>query len=523
MSEHRPDAAARRPSRARLLTIAFLIATAATLLAAKRADAGNYVVTQCSSLNPAPGQASWERSSDHYRARSRCDSGAGLQSYHDAADSGLWHYGAWVWRAPAGTVFTSVQANASLTYQAGHRGQLVAVRPGGELVEFGDEHHDFRVHSLNGEFTQFHSWLRCVAPGSGQPCGRAGNDGAHAYVRGVFLKTEDRARPSLGLTGGSLLAAPVVRGLRGLSFSASDAGSGIRKVYVEGNGVSLATDLRNCWLVAGYAAALSPCPMTTTESAAVPTTHRAFATGPNTVTACVEDLALDGTPNRACEQRPIWIDNACPGSSIGGGTELSAGFSDGAASTGLADSDQTAIVRGRVEGVGAGATVCALTRVQVGGAPIIVGATATTGPAGSYAIELPPGASRDVFIHYVVGDDVLARHGLGLRSIARPTLTVKPDRRVRNGDRLRFSGALPGPACFDRVVKVQARLGKRRWQVFRTDRADGACAFSARYKLRATSNARRYRFRALVPQQAGYPFERGYSRTVKVRVKRRRG
>ena len=118
---------------------------------------------------------------------------------------------------------------------------------------------------------------------------------------------------------------------------------------------------------------------------------------------------------------------------------------------------------------------------------------------------------------------MVARHGLGLRSIVRPTLAVKPDRRVRNGDRLRFSGTLPGPACVDRVVKVQARLGKRRWQVFRTDRTDGACGFTARYKLRATRGARRYRFRALVPQQAGYPFERGHSRTVKVRVKRRRG
>jgi hypothetical protein len=71
------------------------------------------------------------------------------------------------------------------------------------------------------------------------------------------------------------------------------------------------------------------------------------------------------------------------------------------------------------------------------------------------------------------------------------------------------------------AVKVQARLGKRRWQVFRTDRADEGCAFTARYKLRATSDAKRYRFRALVPQAAGYPYERGYSRTVKVKLRRR--
>jgi hypothetical protein len=72
------------------------------------------------------------------------------------------------------------------------------------------------------------------------------------------------------------------------------------------------------------------------------------------------------------------------------------------------------------------------------------------------------------------------------------------------------------------VVKVQARIGKRRWQVFRTDRADRECRFTARYKLRSTRRARHYRFRARVPGQAGYPYEPGHSRTVRVKLKRRR-
>jgi hypothetical protein len=77
---------------------------------------------------------------------------------------------------------------------------------------------------------------------------------------------------------------------------------------------------------------------------------------------------------------------------------------------------------------------------------------------------------------------------------------------------------LPGPACADRLVKLQARIGKRRWQVFRTDRTDPDCTFAARYKLRTTRHAERYRFRALVPHQAGYPFEAGSSPTAKVNV-----
>lgn len=509
-----------RRSVAIIAAIVLLIALAITLLSAKSAAAGSYTVTECSSLNPTPGEASWERISPHYEQRSRCGSGEGLQVFHNASQSSLWQFGAWVWRAPFGTVFTDIQANASLAYQAGHRGQLIATRPGGELVEFGDEHTDFRVHSLEGEFVQFHSWLRCVAPGAGQPCGRAGDDSAHAYVRGLYLRTEDRSVPVLSLSGGSLLADPVVRGARGLDFSAFDFGSGIRKVFVEANGALVSTDIRNCAVVDGFATALSPCPLSTSEPTSVNSAAAAFATGPNTVTACVEDLALDGAANRACERRQVWVDNACPGSPVGGGTTLAAGFAPGGA-TGVTRSDKRGLIRGSLSGFAgplAGATVCALTQTHIDGAPIVVGSTATTAADGSYALELPPGPSRNVFVHYVSGDSVVARHGLVLAAPARPTLRVRPRHRARRGKRLHFDGELPAPACFDRVVKVQARIGKRRWQVFRTDRADESCRFSARYKLRATERAKLYRFRALVPQQSGYPYLRGTSALAKVEV-----
>ena len=516
------DAGSRSPVRARTLLLALLLAVAGALLVPRPARAGEYVVTQCSSVSPSAGEVSWEQSTANYAGRNGCGTDAGLQVYHAAEESGLWHYGAWVWRAPAGTVFTNVQANASLTYQAGHRGQLIVTRPTGELVDFGAEHNDFRVHGIGGEFTQFHAWLRCVAPGPGRPCGRAGYDGAHAYVRGVYLRTEDRAAPRLTLTGGSLLEDPVVRGVRGLRFEAVDDGGGIRSLYVAANGTLLVTDVRNCALAAGYATALRPCPGQTGESAAVPTAHSAFVTGPNTVTACADDLALDGAPNRACQEHTAWVDNACPGSAVAGGTALSAGFgAEGGASV-TVRSDRRGMVRGRLGGVGAGATICALTRTHSPEAPMVVGATTTTGADGVFAIELQPGPSRDVFVHYADGDRVVARHGLVSRSIARPTLVAKPNHGVRRGDRLHFTGRLPGPACTERVVKVQARIGKRRWQVFRTDRTDRDCAFAARYKLRATRRARRYRFRALVPQQAGYPYEAGNSQIARVKVRRRR-
>ncbi len=508
-------------ARLRLFALALTIALLVALGVAGRAEAGVYTVTQCSSVTPFA-EATWQRSSAHYGSRVLCGSDQGLQAFHDAEESGLGHYGAWVWQAPVGTVFTGVNANSSVTSQAGHRGGLYVTTAAGEEIPFGIEHSDFRFHSLDGEFTQFASRLRCTAPGAGKPCGRAGGDSAHAYVRGVYLRTEDRSPPVVTLTGGSAFDGDVIRGVRGLSFDAIDAGGGVRKVFVVANGAELVTDIRNCALADGFATALTPCPLATSELAAIPTASAAFITGPgNYVAACVEDLATDGFANRTCEPLQVWVDNVCPASAVGGGSALSAGFGAGATATGSALSDRSAVIRGVVTGAGAGATVCALTRVALDGEPVIVGATATTASDGSYALELPPGPSREVFVHYVVGDSVIARHGLALNAVVRPRLAVRPTHGVRSRDRLRFSGRLPGPACSDRLVKVQAKIGKARWQVFRTDRTDSACRFAARYKLRATSRARRYRFRALVPQASGYPYERGASRTWKVKIRRR--
>src|SRR5687767_11717922 len=110
----------RRIGRSRAVAIAILVAAAAALTLARPAEAGTYTVTQCSSVTPFV-EAAWERSSDHYYPRALCGTDSGLQAFHTADSTALGQYGAWVWRAPVGTVFTGVQANASLTYQAGHR------------------------------------------------------------------------------------------------------------------------------------------------------------------------------------------------------------------------------------------------------------------------------------------------------------------------------------------------------------------------------------------------------------------
>jgi hypothetical protein len=312
---------------------------------------------------------------------------------------------------------------------------------------------------------------------------------------------------------------PVVRGTRSLAYSASDRGSGVRRVSLQANGAELASDVRNCKLANGFTTALVPCRATVSGSWPVNTAASAFATGPNQVGACAADLALDGTPNRHCSTQRVWIDNVCPASTVAGAS-VTARFANGRQRIAL-PSNRSARVEGLVRGAEGepvqGATVCALTRVALEGAPVVRAMTASTNDAGRYRLALPRGASRHVFVHYVTGSKVIARHGLAVRSQVRPTLSVSPTQGLSNGDSLRFTGRLPGPACSQRVVKVQAKV-RERWQVFRTDRTSRQCRFATGYRLRATTDGTRYRFRALVPPQDGYPYERGHTRSVTVSV-----
>ena len=247
-----------------------------------------------------------------------------------------------------------------------------------------------------------------------------------------------------------------------------------------------------------------------------PVLHRA-----NTVRACAEDLALDGTANRACERRRIWVDNACPESSVAGAAVLTARLGRGRGGS-VVRSDRPGRVTGRLlDGDGSpimGAEVWPPTRATVAGAPTVVAATGRTGPAGRYSLRLPPGPSRRVFVHHAVGDVVLARHDVDrLASRARPTLRASfPSA----GSRTAIGSASPagsGPECRRRVVKLQAKVGPHRWQVFRTDRTD---RLSVQRPLRAARDDADdpLPLPRAGPGQGDYPYERGHSAVVTRRV-----
>jgi hypothetical protein len=104
---------------------------------------------------------------------------------------------------------------------------------------------------------------------------------------------------------------------------------------------------------------------------------------------------------------------------------------------------------------------------------------------------------------------------------AASTVRAHP-RRLLNGQAVTFRGTLrsrPIPAA-GKLIELQVVLSGR-WQTFQTVRSDARGSWTVRYRFRRSCGLTRYRFRARLPAEAGYPFEAGRTRAVVVRVRGR--
>jgi hypothetical protein len=92
---------------------------------------------------------------------------------------------------------------------------------------------------------------------------------------------------------------------------------------------------------------------------------------------------------------------------------------------------------------------------------------------------------------------------------------------VVNGEEVRFFGRLKGRQLGSTGKLIHLQVYTRgRWSTFATPRASRSTGrWSVPYRFTATRGVVRYRFRALVPREASFPYEAGASRsrTVKVR------
>jgi len=145
--------------------------------------------------------------------------------------------------------------------------------------------------------------------------------------------------------------------------------------------------------------------------------------------------------------------------------------------------------------------------------------TAAVAPSGHYRIRIPAGPTRRLQLTALApGASSLACVTMRARTRAGVRLTAT--KRVRPRGVVRFRGRVLGKGIprSGKLVELQAFDGGR-WRVFASPRSGRKGRFKTSYRLRRTFGPRNFRFRARVRKESGFPYEVGYSRSVRVRVR----
>jgi hypothetical protein len=147
-------------------------------------------------------------------------------------------------------------------------------------------------------------------------------------------------------------------------------------------------------------------------------------------------------------------------------------------------------------------------------------ATVRTGHKGRFRFKALRGPSRLLRFRYPGSRLVRGRSGVvDLRVRAASSVRVS-SRSVVNGEEVTFRGLLRGgpvPAG-GKLVQLQV-FSRGNWLTFATRRTGPRGSWTYRYRFSATRGRVRYRFRAWVPKEAGYPYESGPSNRVAVTVR----
>lgn len=352
------------------------------------------------------------------------------------------------------------------------------------------------------------------------------------YARNFAITEVDPQAPTLNRTGGTMLGGGILHGHQSVTAVAADEGGGLRAISVRANGAPAApTQSFGCKTVkasdssiAGLVATeVTPCPTQGQASWSMDTAAPPFQYGTNSLQICAADFATIGDPNQTCSTWSIKVDNTCAETSIASGNHLTAAFRrsrQAQITVGFGDSAklQGALTDAHGRPV-QGATLCIETRTLAKDRTIALVAQPTTDARGHYSYILPPGPNRQLIVAYRHDADQLERH-LRYFAHARPTLHASPPQ-LRNGDSVHFRGLLPKPDPDGRVVVLQANVaGSERWITFHRATTNAKGKFRSQYHFSSTTHTTRYRFRALVPRQAGYPWVEGHSKPVKVLVER---
>lgn len=506
------------------------VATILLALMASPVQAGRYTVAQCSpGLNPEAADASFTASTTHYRPFADCSPNApGLQVRHglSTGETGTVQggFGAWVWQAPAGTFITGGSTLSRLATQDGHHG-FIAVSPdsgGGVAYQTQNDNLGHTAGPPGGNWRFLVARLECTAPNDGNRCVGSGA-GALASIKQVRITLTDVVAPTLSISG-SMFSGAVLRGPQTIAVAANDQGGGLQRVEVSVNGQGATGDDLSAAcnpLPGSLTSRMVPCPGSLNKTYTIDTAATPFRQGANSISVCAYDYFQTETPNSACESREVVVDNLCPGSRIGGGNQIVAGFGNGKQTRTL-PFRKKALIRGKVFDAGGspvvGADVCISGNTNLLGRPPHLIGTTTTNDNGGWSFKLRKGPSRVIRVSYRFGA-FQTTSDLQLNMRARSTFHLSTHRTCV-GNRIYFSGGIAGPRLARKVVVIRGTIpGSKRVFLIRRAKTDPLGHFRVGYAFAPITRLTRFAFWALVPEQDNYPYVRGRSVVRFIRVR----
>jgi hypothetical protein len=365
---------------------------------------------------------------------------------------------------------------------------------------------------------------------------------AQVQLIGSRVTIEDNRPPDISAVqaGQGLLAPGVRSGAEPITFSASD-NSGIRLAEIVD-----VTDAASPSVVASEDYNIGPntdagtrcdytrprpCPDVKNETIAAPTPiggHRTLL------------LRVTDAGGETVVSAPVSVQARGPlnGSNGGDGARLVAGFPAKVfrgkdkkrhavfvlRSSHTASYGKGATLRGTLKGADgqpvSAADVRILVRENRLGAQYVDRGGVTTGADGRFQFPVPAGSSRVLRLAYraYLGDDAYATRSTSTLN-TRARISVRGPKRVRRRGVAKFSGRLVGRPFPPRGVTLDLQIFQPGvgWRVFANARTRRSGTFTVRYHFQLASYGR-FTFRIRLRPNDAYPYSRGVSRRVRVRV-----
>ncbi len=391
----------------------------------------------------------------------------------------------------------------------------------------------------------FEAYVNCSTDRSSPTCDFADSTAVPALTN-ITLSLEDKIQPTVENVSGPLAAAAAadapVAGSQPISFTASDAGSGVHTATLTLSPLSGGASYVQTFDFSGECAydSWNACPLTETVNGFTVNTE-ALADGAYAASLAITDAAGNVT-NDALGS--ITVSNVAAtvgslGASPGPGTTSSetgpagspngSGASEGAhLQLGISSPISRAYAKRALQVTGrllnaqglpiAGASLDVLQ--QVDGATRELIGRARTGSDGTFAATVPGGPSRTIEIAYRAfsTDPGYAAVAMLAESVhAGVQLGVSPHR-TGSESKITLSGRVLGPVPPQGVVVELLVHYRGHWEPFRDPRTDSRGRFRVVYQFQGGIG--RFPFRALVfGSQGDFPFALGESREVDVTTK----